>query len=205
MRRLGYARYVAQGGDWGAFVVDWMGVQELEGLIAIHNSMPGTVPADVDKALQVGDPPPAGLSAEERRAFDQLATTFKRVDYARFMGSRPQTLYAIADSPVGLAAWLSTTATVTAWSITGASKELPSLHGQRHERSRYAVMSALPLDVRERLNDLPVSHADHINAAHMSVGPDIPPPHQRPVIEGQDLLHLEPSVRRLVKELPTRS
>jgi pimeloyl-ACP methyl ester carboxylesterase len=106
MRRLGYTRYVAQGGDWGAFVVDWMGVQELEGLIAIHNSMPGTVPADVDKTLQVGDPPPAGLSAEERRAFDQLATTFKRVDYARFMGSRPQTLYAIADSPVGLAAWL---------------------------------------------------------------------------------------------------
>jgi pimeloyl-ACP methyl ester carboxylesterase len=106
MKRLGYDHYVAQGGDWGAFVVDWMGVQELEGLLAIHNSMPGTVPADVDKALQVGDPPPSGLSAEKRRAYEQLITTFKQVDYARFMGSRPQTLYAIADSPVGLAAWL---------------------------------------------------------------------------------------------------
>jgi pimeloyl-ACP methyl ester carboxylesterase len=83
-----------------------MGVQELEGLLAIHNSMPGTVPADVDKPLQAGDPAPSGLSAEERRAYDQLIKTFKQVDYARFMGSRPQTLYGIADSPVGLAAWL---------------------------------------------------------------------------------------------------
>jgi pimeloyl-ACP methyl ester carboxylesterase len=106
MPRLGYDRYVAQGGDWGAFVVDWMGVQELEGLLAIHNSMPGTVPAEVDKALQVGDPPPSGLSTEERRAYEQLIKTFRQVDYARFMGSRPQTLYSIADSPVGLAAWL---------------------------------------------------------------------------------------------------
>jgi pimeloyl-ACP methyl ester carboxylesterase len=106
MQRLGYDRYVAQGGDWGAFVVDWMGVQELQGLLAIHNSMPGTVPAEFDKALQVGEPPPSGLSAEERRAYEQLIKTFQQVDYARFMGSRPQTLYSIADSPVGLAAWL---------------------------------------------------------------------------------------------------
>jgi pimeloyl-ACP methyl ester carboxylesterase len=106
MKRLGYGRYVAQGGDWGAFVVDWMGVQELEGLLAIHNSMPGTVPADVDKATLAGDPPPSDLPDDERRAWEHLLTTYNQVDYARIMGSRPQTLYAIADSPVGLAAWL---------------------------------------------------------------------------------------------------
>src|SRR5215475_297484 len=106
MERLGYARYVAQGGDWGAFVVDQMGLQASAGLLAIHTNMPATVPADVDKALQAGSPPPSGLSAEERRAYEQLVRTFKQVDYARYMAARPQTLYGIADSPVGLAAWL---------------------------------------------------------------------------------------------------
>ena len=106
MARLGYTRYVAQGGDWGAFVVDQMGLQAPAGLLAIHTNMPATVPADVDKALLAGEPPPSGLSAEERRAYEQLVRTFKQVDYARLMGSRPQTLYGIADSPVGLAAWL---------------------------------------------------------------------------------------------------
>jgi pimeloyl-ACP methyl ester carboxylesterase len=106
MGRLGYTRYVAQGGDWGAFVVDQMGLQAPAGLLAIHTNMPATVPADIDKALQAGAPAPRGLSADERRAYAQLVRTFKQVDYARLMASRPQTLYGIADSPVGLAAWL---------------------------------------------------------------------------------------------------
>jgi pimeloyl-ACP methyl ester carboxylesterase len=106
MARLGYRRYVAQGGDWGAFVVDQMGLQAPEGLLAIHTNMPATVPADVDRASLAGEPPPAGLSAEERRAYEQLLRTYQQVEYARYMAARPQTLYGIADSPVGLAAWL---------------------------------------------------------------------------------------------------
>jgi len=106
MKRLGYTRYVAQGGDWGAFVVDQMGLQAPAGLLAIHTNMPATVPADIDKALQSAAPAPASLLPDEQRAYQQLVRTFKQVDYARFMAARPQTLYAIADSPVGLAAWL---------------------------------------------------------------------------------------------------
>jgi pimeloyl-ACP methyl ester carboxylesterase len=106
MQRLGYTRYVAQGGDWGAFVVDQMGLQAQQGLLAVHTNMPATVPADVDRALLAGEPPPAGLSDEERRAYEQLVRTFGQVEYAKYMAARPQTLYGIADSPVGLAAWL---------------------------------------------------------------------------------------------------
>jgi pimeloyl-ACP methyl ester carboxylesterase len=106
MKRLGYSRYVAQGGDWGAFVVDQMGLQAPGGLLAIHTNMPATVPADVDEASLAGAPPPAGLSDEERRAYDELIRTYKQVEYAHMMAARPQTLYGIADSPVGLAAWL---------------------------------------------------------------------------------------------------
>ena len=107
MNRLGYTRYVAQGGDWGAFVVDQMGLQAPAGLLAIHTNMPATVPADVDKALLAGAPPPSGLSADERAP--TISWNFhstSRSATPRMMASRPQTLYGIADSPVGLAAWL---------------------------------------------------------------------------------------------------
>jgi len=106
MERLGYTGYVAQGGDWGAFVVDQMGLQAPDGLLAIHTNMPATVPAAINDALSRGDPAPAGLSAEEQHACEQLDRTFKQVEYARMMAARPQTLYGIGDSPVGLAAWL---------------------------------------------------------------------------------------------------
>jgi pimeloyl-ACP methyl ester carboxylesterase len=106
MTRLGYTRYVAQGGDWGAFVVDQMGLQQPAGLLAIHTNMPATVPADVNDAAQAGQAPPSGLSDEERSAYEQLIRTFGQVQYAQYMAARPQTLYGIADSPVGLAAWL---------------------------------------------------------------------------------------------------
>jgi pimeloyl-ACP methyl ester carboxylesterase len=107
MKRLGYNQYVAQGGDWGAFIVDIMGVNAPAGLLGIHTNLPGILPAEIDKAIIANEPPPPGLSAEELRAYNALNTTLKeRVSYARQMASRPQTLYGIADSPVGLAAWL---------------------------------------------------------------------------------------------------
>jgi pimeloyl-ACP methyl ester carboxylesterase len=106
MKRLGYGRYVAQGGDWGAFIVDLMGVQELAGLLAIHTNYPGTVPGEIDAAAAAGAPTPDGLSAEEIRAYEHLVFSYKQVAYAKLMGTRPQTLYGISDSPVGLAAWL---------------------------------------------------------------------------------------------------
>ena len=106
MKRLGYSHYVAQGGDWGAFVVDNMGLQAPSGLLAIHTNMPGVVPADVDKAAIAGAAPPSGLSAEERRAYDGLSFTYKHVTIYQLMATRPQTLYGFADSPVTLAAYM---------------------------------------------------------------------------------------------------
>jgi pimeloyl-ACP methyl ester carboxylesterase len=107
MKRLGYTHFASQGGDWGGAISNVMGRQAPPELLGIHVNFPGTVPPDVAKALQAGGPPPSGLSAEERRAYEQLNTLYsKRRAYSSLMGTRPQTLTAIADSPVGLAAWL---------------------------------------------------------------------------------------------------
>jgi len=107
MKRLGYTRYVAQGGDWGAAITQRLGVEAPPGLIGIHTNMPGTVPDDLWPAVQAGAPTPSGLSAEERRAYEALHDFFAdHLAYAVQMNKRPQTLYGIADSPVGLAAWM---------------------------------------------------------------------------------------------------
>ena len=107
MKRLGYTKYVAQGGDWGAIIVDLMGVQAPPELIGIHTNMAGAVPPDIDVAAFTGAPPPSGLAADEQHAYDQLAFFYKfGLGYALEMGNRPQTLYGIADSPIALAAWI---------------------------------------------------------------------------------------------------
>ena len=106
MKRLGYTRYVAQGGDWGGLVVDVMATQGHSDLIGIHTNMPGVVPPEIDKALGAGSPAPAGLSAEEKLAYEMLEVTYKNVQYAYYMASRPQTLTALTDSPVGLATFM---------------------------------------------------------------------------------------------------
>jgi pimeloyl-ACP methyl ester carboxylesterase len=106
MKRLGYTRYVAQGGDWGAVVVDLMGVQAPSGLVGIHTNMPGIFPADIDAAAFSGKPAPSGLSADEKVAYERLQFVYQKgIAYGFQMGLRPQTLYGIADSPIGLAAY----------------------------------------------------------------------------------------------------
>jgi pimeloyl-ACP methyl ester carboxylesterase len=112
MHRLGYSRYVAQGGDWGAVITDLMGAQAPPGLLGIHSNMAGVVPPDVSTALSrnvlgAGGPPPSGLSEEEERTYEQLNTFYlSGLGYGVQMGTRPQTMYGVADSPVGLAAWM---------------------------------------------------------------------------------------------------
>jgi pimeloyl-ACP methyl ester carboxylesterase len=113
MKRLGYDRFVAQGGDWGAVVTDLMAVQAPPQLLGMHTNMPGVIPPEVAQALPIpgqlapGGPPPPGLSADEQRAFEQISTFYTTgAGYAVEMGTQPQTLYGVADSPVGLAAWM---------------------------------------------------------------------------------------------------
>jgi pimeloyl-ACP methyl ester carboxylesterase len=107
MNRLGYTRYVAQGGDWGNAVTEQMALLVPPGLVGIHTNMPATVPDDIAQALKLGEPAPAGLSADEKHAFDQLDYFYRHgLGYALEMANRPQTLYGIEDSPVGLAAWM---------------------------------------------------------------------------------------------------
>jgi pimeloyl-ACP methyl ester carboxylesterase len=107
MKRLGYTRYVAQGGDWGNAVTEFMALDAPPELLGIHTNMPATVPADVEKALQLGLPRPYSFSADETRAWDQLGFFYKNgLGYAQEMSHRPQTLYGLADSPIGLAGWI---------------------------------------------------------------------------------------------------
>ncbi|MGC2407750.1 MAG: epoxide hydrolase [Candidatus Cybelea sp.] len=107
MERLGYAKFGAQGGDWGATITQLLALQAPAHVLAIHTNMPGTVPADVYAAAKLGRPAPAGLSGEELHAFEQLSDFYAHhVGYAAEMSNRPQTLYALMDSPIGLAAWI---------------------------------------------------------------------------------------------------
>jgi pimeloyl-ACP methyl ester carboxylesterase len=106
MKRLGYTRYVAQGGDWGAIINELFATQGSPELVGIHTNLALVIPPEIDKAAAAGSPPPAGLSAEEKRAYETLAHTYKNFHYGFYMGRGPQTLYGIADSPVGVAAWM---------------------------------------------------------------------------------------------------
>jgi pimeloyl-ACP methyl ester carboxylesterase len=106
MKRLGYTRYVAQGGDWGAIVNDLFATQGYPELIGMHTNLPAAIPPEINKAAAGGSPPPSGLSAEEKRAYETVVTLYKTIPTQLFMAAHPQSLYGIADSPIGVAAWL---------------------------------------------------------------------------------------------------
>jgi pimeloyl-ACP methyl ester carboxylesterase len=139
MKRLGYTRYAAQGGDWGALITDLIGVEKPPELVGIHTNMPGAVPPDIDKALLAGGPVPSGLPADETRACERLAFFYTQVYYAFLMGTRPQTLTGLSDSPVGLAAFM--------LDHDARSLELITrvFDGQREGLSRDAVLDNITL------------------------------------------------------------
>ena len=143
MKRLGYTRYVAQGGDWGNAVTEQMALLAPPELIGIHTNMPATVPADIDTAALAGAPAPSGLSADERHAYDQLAFFYKHgLGYAKEMANRPQTLYAIGDSPVGLAAWmLDHDARSLALIVARLRRTVRGPDARRRPRQRHALLA----------------------------------------------------------------
>jgi pimeloyl-ACP methyl ester carboxylesterase len=127
MKRLGYTRFVAQGGDWGAIITEEMGTQAPPELLGIHTNFPGTVPPEISRPLAANEVPPAGLSVDEERAFYQLGQFFIRhAAFAAEMRARPQTLYEIADSPIGLAAWMLDHDPKSYALIAGAFDDAPS-------------------------------------------------------------------------------
>ena len=140
MKRLGYTKFVAQGGDWGAIITEQMGAQAPPELLGIHTNMANVIPPDIDKAAFSGAPAPAGLSADEKLAYERLSFVYaKGIGYGFQMGLRPQTLYGIADSPVGLAAYFldhdARSYELIARVFAGASRRP---HTRRHPRQRHA-------------------------------------------------------------------
>ena len=139
MKRLGYTKFVAQGGDWGAIIVDMMGLQAAPELLGIHTNMPGIFPADIDGAAFSGAPAPAGLSADEKLAYDRLQFVYQKgIAYGFQMGLRPQTLYGIADSPVGLAAYfLDHDARSYELDLARLRRRIRGPHARRHPRQHH--------------------------------------------------------------------